>query len=87
MTAHLNNNRVSTLCLGASANDGSRTLMTRDDGMFQFSEGALVSVIIGSSAADITKPEIEELARGTGVLIRTAMRVPHRYELTFDPAL
>jgi hypothetical protein len=65
---------------------GSRTLMTRDDGMFQFSEGALVSVIIGSSAADITKPEIEELARGTGVLIRAAMRVPHRYELTFDPA-
>ena len=61
--------------------------MTHDDGMFQFSEGALVSVIIGSSAADTTKPEIEDLARGAGIMIRTATRVPHRYELAFDPPL
>lgn len=61
------------------------TLMTRGDGFFQFSEGALVSVIIGSSASDDTRREITELARGSGVLVRTATRVPHRYELTFNP--
>jgi hypothetical protein len=65
---------------------GSGTLMTRD-GMYQFPEGALVSVMVGSSAADATKREIEDLARGTGILLRTATRVPHRYELTFDPPL
>ena len=66
---------------------GSGTLMTHDDGMFQFSEVALVSVIIGSSATDTTRREITDLARGSGTLVRTATRLPHRYELTFDPPL
>jgi hypothetical protein len=61
------------------------TLMTRD-GFFQFSERALVSIIIGASASDDTRREVSELARGSGSLVRTAMRVPHRYELIFDPS-
>jgi Protein of unknown function (DUF2971) len=61
------------------------TLMTHD-GFFQFSECALVSVIIGASASDDTRREVSELARGSGLLVRTATRVPHRYELTFDPS-
>lgn len=64
---------------------GSGTLMTHDDGMFEFSEGALVSVIVGSSASEATKSEIGELARELNVLVRTATRVPHRYGVTFDP--
>jgi hypothetical protein len=59
--------------------------MTRD-GFFQFSECALVSVIIGASAGDDTRREVSELARGSGLLVRTATRVPHRYELSFDPS-
>jgi Protein of unknown function (DUF2971) len=66
---------------------GSGTLMTRDDGMFQFSEGALVSVIMGSSLDEANKREIEALCRAAGVQNRTATRVPYRYELTFDPPL
>jgi Protein of unknown function (DUF2971) len=61
------------------------TLMTRD-GFFQFSECALVSIIIGASAGDDTRREVRELARSSGLLVRTATRVPHRYELTFDPS-
>jgi Protein of unknown function (DUF2971) len=66
---------------------GSGTLMTRDDGMFHFSKGALVSVIIGSSVDDTNKREIEALCRASGIQIRIGTRVPHRYELTFDPPL
>ena len=66
---------------------GSGTLITHDNGMFKFSERALVSVIVGSSMREPTKHEIAQLARGLGILIRTATRVPHRYELTFDPPL
>ena len=65
----------------------SGTLMTHDDGMFQFSEDALVSVIVGSSASEATTREIADLLRGSGVLLRTARRVSHRYELTFEPPL
>jgi hypothetical protein len=61
--------------------------MTHDDGMFEFSEDVLVSVIVGSSVSETTKREIVELARGSNVFVRTGTRVPHRYELTFDPAL
>lgn len=66
---------------------GSDTLMTNDDGFFQFSQGALVSVIVGSSVATSIAREVTELTRGSGVLVRTAARVPGRYELTFDPPL
>ena len=61
------------------------TLMTKDDGQFQFSENSLLAVIIGSSATDATKREVEDLVRGSRILIRKATRVPHRYELNFDP--
>jgi hypothetical protein len=63
----------------------SGTLMTRDDGFFQFSEGALVSVIVGAEATTPVSDEINELARASRVLVRKATRVPHRYELTFAP--
>lgn len=64
---------------------GSGTLMTREDGLFQFSEGALLSVIIGSSATEAASREIKALAHAAGILVRAATRVPHRYELTFTP--
>jgi hypothetical protein len=66
---------------------GSGTMMTRDDGMFCFSDGALVSVIIGSSMDDTNKRELEAICQAAGIPIRTATLVPHRYELTFDPPL
>jgi hypothetical protein len=66
---------------------GAGTLMTTDDGFFRFAQGALISVIVGSSATASSVREITELAQGSGILVRTAVRVPHRYELTFDPPL
>jgi hypothetical protein len=65
----------------------SGTLMTHDDGLFEFSENALVSVIIGAEASTLASDHITELCRASGVLVRKAARVPHRYELTFDPPL
>jgi hypothetical protein len=65
---------------------GSGTLMTRN-GMYQYSSGALLSIIIGSSATAATAEEIYEMARAAGVLVRKAARVPNRYALTIDPPI
>lgn len=65
---------------------GSGTLMTRND-MYQYSSGALLSIIIGSSATAATAEEISEVARAAGVLVRKAARVPNRYALTIDPPI
>jgi hypothetical protein len=64
----------------------SGTLMTRN-GFYQLSEGSLVSVIVGACAPESTWREIEEIARPTGILLRKALRVPHRYELNINPPL
>ena len=64
---------------------GLGTLMTRDDGFFQFSDGAILSVIIGAETTTTAAMEIGKLCRVSGVFVRQATRVPHRYELTFDP--
>jgi hypothetical protein len=65
---------------------GSGTLMTRN-GMYQYSSGALLSIIIGSSATSATAEEISEMARAAGVAVRKAARVPNRYALTIDPPI
>jgi Protein of unknown function (DUF2971) len=56
------------------------TLMTRD-GFFQFSEKALVSIIIGASASTDVIREIREIAGSDAITVKKATRVPHRYEL------
>jgi Protein of unknown function (DUF2971) len=65
---------------------GSGTLMTRN-GMFQYSSGALLSIIIGLCATAATAEEISEMARAAGIPVRKATRVPDRYALAIDPPI
>jgi hypothetical protein len=62
------------------------TLMTNAD-LFQLSVGSLVSVVTGAAIADANLAELAGMIGGTGVIVRRATRIPHRYELSFDPPL
>ncbi len=63
---------------------GRGTLMTRD-GFYRYSRGALVSIIIGSCATDAVSDELSGMAQTAGILVRTATRLPNRYELAIAP--
>lgn len=62
----------------------SGTLMTRD-GFFQFSEGSLLSIIIGASVTADVAREIRAIAETAAITVKKATRVPHRYELAISP--
>jgi hypothetical protein len=65
---------------------GSGTLMTHDS-LYQFSTGALLSIIVGASAGDAIVRELTNLAEGSGIIIRKAIRMPDRYQLTILPPI
>jgi hypothetical protein len=66
---------------------GTGTLMTHDDGLFDLRQGVLVSVIVGACACEATLRDITDMAKASGILVRKATRVHHRYELTIDPPI
>jgi len=65
---------------------GSGTLMTRN-GIYQYSTGALASIIIGCCTPSDAAQEISDMAGAAGVLVRRATRMPNRYALAIDPSI
>jgi len=61
--------------------------MTKNDGLYQYSPGALLSIIIGANASPEGREVVIELARKTGIAVRQATRVRDRYELTINPPI
>lgn len=65
---------------------GSGTLMTRD-GIYQYSIGALTSIIFGCCVTADDIQQISDVARAAGINVRNAMRTPNRYALSIDPPI